>query len=639
MFVLVNQKGPDGLPMVRLLAESGPLQGKMFKIKGTRAQVGSAPGNEVLIPLPNIAGHHFDIELQGENVILHDRGSEAGTIVNEQPVAGSVYLQHGDKITFGMTASAAGASPFAANPGLQEIFISEQSVNPFDDDVRTILGSPLARWGSDQPPAAPPIRANLGPPPGGPAGFNATILPPSQPDQNTWRQRKLEVMLAVGKALSRPEDIASKIDKVLELLFDTMDIDRAAVLVLPGDAESQQKEQDDAVKVLGSMAPQYDEGTDRVQIGVWSFSWHAYRDKQGSTDPLPLSSTVIDKVLKDAVAVMTQDAQAEDWLDSARSVFGQAIRTCICTPLKTSNGMLGVLYADSSRTSTPFSRDDMEFFTAYSNQAAVAIENTRLLQVALQKERMEQDLRVAKRIQRWLLPQQSPTLHGFELAGDSHAMEDVGGDYFDYIMLDDRHLALVVADVSGHGISSALVMTMTRSILRGSLMPGLAPADVLMRVNTLVSDDMISRMFVTMMLAVVDLGTGQVVFSNAGHNPPLVYRAHSQQVEMLVPEGRRIGPLGMSRWARLKPQYQNQQVMLHPGDMLCLYTDGFPEATNPAGEEMDIQPLQEVMAYYAQYPASVVLQQAFVRLHHFMAGSPSSDDTTAIILKRTYPQA
>lgn len=636
MFVLVNQKGPDGLPMVRLLAESGPLQGKMFKLKGQRAQVGSAPSNEVHIPLPNIAANHFDIEVQGDNIVLHDRGSQGGTIVNEQPVSGSIYLQHGDKIAFGAVASAGGISisPFAASPQMQEIFLSEQSVNPVDDDVMTILGSPLARWGSSQPPPQP--KANLRPPPG-PPGMNATVLPASQPEpQSAWRQRKLEVMLAVGKALSRPEDISKKIDRVLELLFDTMDIDRAAVLVLSNDTEEQQKEQDEAVKVLGSMAPQYDEGADRVQIGAWSFSWHAYRDKQGSTEPLPLSSTVIDKVLKDAVAVMTQDAQAEDWLDSARSVFGQAIRTCICTPLKTSSGVLGVLYADSSRTSTPFSRDDMEFFTAFSNQAAVAIENTRLLHVALQKERMEQDLRVAKRIQQWLLPQQSPSLYGFELAGNSLAMEDVGGDYFDYIMLDEKHLALVVADVSGHGISSALVMTMTRSILRGSLMPGLTPADILMRVNTLVSDDMITRMFVTMMLAVVDLETGHIVFSNAGHNPPLVYRAYAQQVETLVPEGRRIGPLGMSRWARLKPEYQNQQTVLHPGDILCLYTDGFPEATNPAGEEMDIQPLEEVLAYYAQYPASTVLQQAFVRLHHFMAGSPSSDDTTAIILKRTH---
>ena len=91
----------------------------------------------------------------------------------------------------------------------------------------------------------------------------------------------------------------------------------------------------------------------------------------------------------------------------------------------------------------------------------------------------------------------------------------------------------------------------------------------------------------------------------------------------------------MSRWARLKPKYVDQHDALYPGDILCLYTDGFPEAMNPAGDEMELEPLKQVIAYHAQYPANTILQQAFVSLHHFRAGSSSTDDTTAIVLKRT----
>lgn len=631
MFVVVHQRGPDGRPMLRLLVESGPLQGKMFKLSGSRSSVGKAPDNVVPLPLPQIADYHFDIEIVGEQILLRDRSSGMGTWVNDQPVD-VIELKHGDRIALGQSEVHHGAnaapsvvpsSPFAAAPGIQEIFLAEHSVNLAIDDVRTVLGSPLARWGTTQPPQP---RQSLRPPPG-----SATSPAPTS-EQANWQQRKLEVLLAVGKALSRPEEISEKIGRVLELLFDTMDIDRAAILVLATEGESQQEEE--SSRSWGSVGQQ-DGQKQQIHIGTWTFSWSAYRDQQGAAEPMPLSSTVIQKVLTDAVAVMTQDAQAEDWLDGARSVFGQAIRTCICTPLKTATGVLGVLYVDSARTSHPFRRDDMEFFTAFSNQAAIAIENTRLLQAALQKERMQQDLRVAKRIQRWLFPREVPTLPGYELAGDSLAMEEVGGDYFDYILLDARRLALVVGDVSGHGISSALVMTMTRSILRGSLVAHtqiISPADILQRVNQLVSDDMMTRMFVTMLLLIIDLETGQFIFSNAGHNPPLLFRSHAKQMQLM--EVKRSGPLGMSRWARLKPVYENHQDVLYPGDILCIYTDGFPEATNPAGEEMGLQPLQDVIAYHALYPSTTILRQAFVRLHHFMAGSSSTDDTTAIILKR-----
>ena len=641
MLVFIQQKGPDGTYITRLLAESGPMRGKMFRIKASRVAIGSGDNNQIILPLPEIDTLHAEIDLRGATPMLRNRSQRGGVLVNDKAVKESP-LKHGDRIAFqGETAPQAAKN----NPAKKDILITQRAVVPVSDDVRTMLGSPMARWGagavragSGQPKVRPAARPNMPARPvanytpqqrdealgtevmtgftmaqwGGAAGTpRAQPAPAPQPPpqaqpapEDAFKQKKFEIMLAIGKALSRPEDISKKVERVLELLFDTMDIDRAAILVLEDDSGKENLE----------------------------FTWTSYRDKHGPTDTLDLSSTIIKKVLEEEVAVLTQDAQSEDWLDGARSVFGQAIRTCICTPLKTSSGVLGVLYADSARTSHPFSGDDMEFFTAFSNQGAIAIENARLLRVALEKERLEQDMRLARRIQRTLFPRKLPPLSGYQLAGDSNAMDQVGGDYFDYLLLERNLLALVVGDVSGHGISSALVMTMTRSILRGSLLPEHTPAQILQRVNHLVSEDMVTRMFVTMVLVMVDLDTGRFVYSSAGHNPLLKYSAHEQKTgPLLKPRG---GPLGMSRWARLKPKYKDIEGQLLPGDVLFLYTDGLEEAANPTGEQFEEERLRLALHKYALYPPEDQLKGIFKEVDDFCQGVPIGDDTTGIILKR-----
>jgi serine phosphatase RsbU (regulator of sigma subunit) len=606
MFVFIQQKGPDGRPMTRLMGESAPMMGRILKLEPPRVVVGKAEDCDIRVPLAHIAPHHFELTFHDNQVTLRDRSEGLGTLVNDEPIS-ETTLTHGMRIGFAQATSPqetghlqVGSAPSTPHIGIgpgseRSILLSERSIGPVFDDVRSVMGAGASKWGaSKHRPPAPKLH-----PPGGVQV--ATLQPPEN-----WQQRKLEVLLAVGKALSRPEEIEQKVFRVLDLLFETMDIDRAAILVL---------------------------GQDDKPEEATSFVWSAYRDRQGPTDTMELSSTIIDKVLKESVAVMTQDAQAEDWLDGARSILGQAIRTCICTPLKTANSTLGVLYADSSRTSSPFSQSDMEFFTAFSNQAAIAIENARLLRLAIERERLEQDLRVARRIQRSLYPKQVPHLPGYSLAGDSIAMDDVGGDYFDYVPLDEHHVALVVGDVSGHGISAALIMTMTRSILRASLQFAQTPGDVLLRVNQLVSEDMITRMFVTMLLLILDTRTGMYVYANAGHNAPIQYFANQRTTAEI--EGAKGGPLGMSRWARLKPKYENTSGQLQPGDALCLYTDGFTEATNAQGELLEMQRFQHAISGVAhQDDAKHAITQLFDSMHQFRGDAPVTDDTTAILLKR-----
>ncbi len=605
MFVFIQQRGPDGRPMTRLLAEHGPFAGRVFRLESAVFSVGQSDENDLVLPFEGVAPRHIELRVQEGEVSL--RALEGQVRVNDLPVQ-EATLKHGDRIGLALSSQQAEASrsPSAKTSDSGSggsIFLASQEVRPLTDDVRTLIGS--TRWGAvGSMPSASLSR------PGLPAPPRVAV------DTRSPQERMLEILLAVSKALSKPEAIEKKVHRVLELLFDTMEIDRAALLIL--DPQSQ------AVDA----AERYAKSETRDQ----AFHWSAFRDRNGPTEAVALSSTIVARVLRDEKAILTQDAQREDWLDGARSVLGQAIRTCICTPLKTANSVLGVLYADSHRpASSSFTKQDLDFFTAFANQAASSIENARLLQIALEKERFEQDIRLAQQIQRSLFPKEIPQLLHFQLVGESMAMEQVGGDYFDYLMLDEDRLALVVADVSGHGVSSGLVMAMTRSVLRASLPSASSPAQVLQRVNQLVSEDMLPRMFVTMLLVILDVRSGRFVFASAGHDPLLHFQAETNRVQRLKAKG---GPLGMSRWARLKPHYQDVEGELLPHDCLLLYTDGITETADDAGNQFELERLEALLQAYHQKPAEAILAQVFLATARFRGPLPPQDDCTMILLKR-----
>lgn len=427
------------------------------------------------------------------------------------------------------------------------------------------------------------------------------------------QERILEILLAVGKALSQPEDITAKIERIVGLLFEVMAIDRAAVLILKPEHQAK----DLAIS----------DGLDVFQL----FQGSVYRHRSGSSEAVRVSSTVIRKVLSEKMTVLTQDAQQEDWLDGARSVFGQAIRMCICTPLQTAQGTLGVLYADSTQaTLARWPREEVELFSAFAAQAAIALHNARLLQDALQRERVHQDLEVARRIQRMLLPEKVPPIPGYEIAGDSQSMEAVGGDYFDVHLVDPTTLALLVGDVSGHGVASSLVMTMTRSILRASLSPQRPPSEILQHANALLSEDMLPRMFVTLLLVLIELPTGRVSWSSAGH-VPLLHLTEQGQIHAFEQKAQ---PLGMSRWARIKPIYRTFDFNLAPGDLLLLYSDGLLEAANPQGDLFEMQRLQAAFRRVAHAPASAILHGLRQAVQDFCAEAAPNDDVTSLVLRR-----
>lgn len=246
---------------------------------------------------------------------------------------------------------------------------------------------------------------------------------------------------------------------------------------------------------------------------------------------------------------------------------------------------------------------------------------------------MRRDLAVARDIQRRLLPTRSPQLEGFDIVGMNRPADQTGGDYYDWQALPDGRLAVVLADVSGHGIGPALVMAVCRAYARAAVPLVPEPAQLLARLNTLLHDDLPSDRFITFALAVLEKG-GNAQLISAGHGPTLLYRAGTRDVIQFGGDGMPLGVMPSEQYGPTTP------LTLDAGDVLVMLTDGFFEWQRGAdGEPFGIPRLCEALAANAAGDAQTILNAIDERVRAFCSDSPQADDMTAIVVKRTAPAA
>jgi serine phosphatase RsbU (regulator of sigma subunit) len=255
------------------------------------------------------------------------------------------------------------------------------------------------------------------------------------------------------------------------------------------------------------------------------------------------------------------------------------------------------------------------------------------LLLALEKEkserllrRIEKDLAEAAEIQKRLLPAESPRFEGFDMAGANIPCYEVGGDYYDFVPIDADRLGVVIADVSGKGISAALLMASLRSALLAEVQPGFDIAVMTGRLNDFVHRSTDSKSFITFFFGELDRRTGEFRYINAGHNPPFVAR-NGGGFEALGSSG---FPLGMFPGAR----YEAGAVRLEPGDIAVLYTDGIPEARNEEGEEYTEERFRSSVAGNRVLPAGDLCQKVLADIHSYAAVGQPCDDITLVVVKR-----
>ncbi len=348
---------------------------------------------------------------------------------------------------------------------------------------------------------------------------------------------------------------------------------------------------------------------------------------------LRISSHVRDLVIQEKRSLLVRDAMTDSALAAHASIMLSQIRSMMAVPLQTKDRVIGLIYLDSSHFVKEFTKQDLSLLTVMANMAAVRIENARLAEVEEAERLRARELEHAAMIQRSMLPSRFPPFPDrtdFELHAAMVPAKEVGGDLFDFFLLDPDRLAFVVGDVSGKGVPAALFMAIARTLLRAAAHHQASPGACLTYMNQSLVEQRASGMFVTLFYGILNTRTGALEYSNAGHNPPYAYSPDGQ----LRALAQRCGPmLGVFEGF----QYPSRSAELGPGEGVLVFTDGVTEACNKNGEFYEESRLEAYLAAHASRPVDELVRGLHAEVERFEAGSPRADDITVLALRRREP--
>ncbi len=339
--------------------------------------------------------------------------------------------------------------------------------------------------------------------------------------------------------------------------------------------------------------------------------------------PVPLNASRIDQEVMQGGTIYIRDIRTDDRLLYPREMAAEGVRSLLVIPLRVKNRPIGVLrmYAAQERN---FDETDLQLAEVIAAQSAIAVENARLYQDALTKERLERELKLAAQIQSHLLPKTSPELPGLDIAAASLPCRAVGGDFFDFLSLANGHTGIVIADVCGKSVGGALLMAATRSSVRVQAEHILQPAELVERLNRSLVRDTRPAEFVTLLYGVLDAKGRSLTYTNAGHNPGLLYR--DGEVLKLATGGMVCGVIEPT-------PYEQETTKLRQGDILVLYTDGLNEARNVDEELFGLERLHAIVAEHPEEPATDLLQRIVGAVQQFSRPREQSDDLTIVLIK------
>lgn len=355
-------------------------------------------------------------------------------------------------------------------------------------------------------------------------------------------------------------------------------------------------------------------------------------DQETIDDPqFQISRGVVERVAEEGRPMLTSDAQTDDRLSLRMSVLSLGLRSILCVPLKLKDQVTGVVYVDNRLQSGVFVQDDLELLTAIASSAAIALENARLYEVAVEKGRMEQELQMAHAVQASLLPAQTPQFPGWEFAARWQPAREVSGDFYDFVPTHGGQLALLIADVVGKGMPAALFMALSRTILRASVGDAPSLAEGMARANRLVCADAAEGMFVTVFCALLSPEAGEVIYVNAGHNPPLLCRQSDDAAAQSLTE---LRPTGMALGVLEAFPFEQRSVHLEPGDCLLLYTDGVPDATSAEAQRFELERVRRLIMEHRTESAMNIVAALEGAIREFTGAMPQFDDIAIMIAKR-----
>ncbi len=344
-------------------------------------------------------------------------------------------------------------------------------------------------------------------------------------------------------------------------------------------------------------------------------------------DGFQISKTVRERVLNKKESLLVRDAQLDSALRQHMSIVEQKVRSMMAVPLQTNDRVIGLIYVDSPHLIREFSREDLNLLTVMANVAAIRIEHARLNEIEEAERAMAKDMQQAALIQQGLLPAKPPITSGLDLGGKTTACRTVGGDYYDYLKFPDGRIGLLVGDVAGKGMPAALLMSSLQARVQVLFEDADDLAKKIGRLNKAVTANCPANRFITLFMGILDPATGELVYTNAGHNPPVVVRADGTFELLKGAGGVILGILPMA-------VYQEARVTLNPGDTLVLFSDGVTEAADPNDVEFGEDRLGELVASMKGCRAEEIVQAIHEAVTAFTQGAPAADDITVVVGRR-----
>ena len=441
-------------------------------------------------------------------------------------------------------------------------------------------------------------------PPEGTRIFSARELsdiktkPSIDPEELQKQNRVLEVLSQAARSLLAHRPLPELFEQVLDLLFAAVPAERGAVILIEGLPPEQ------VVK--------------------------ASRSRGGQAPLTKVSRSISRRVLERRETMLLPNLMEDAAFSTQDSILSTGIRSALCAPLwftsatGEQDAVIGLVYLDSLAMTRPFNEEDARIVTALANVAAAKIENVRLLEQSMEMRRLEEDMRVAAEIQRGLLPESAPVVSGYGVVGFNQPCRTVGGDYYDFALLQGC-LLLALGDVSGKGTGAALLMTVLRAAVRG-LWSDASISEAVSRINSTVCQNVTSGKYVTFFMARLEPETGRVSYVNAGHNPPLLVRGNGS-VETLGEGGMVLGLFDSI-------PYAEGGAELRAGDTLLIFSDGVTETFSAQGDEFGDEKLAAVAVRGRGLDAAGLQTEILRELEAFAAGTKATDDRTLIVLKR-----
>jgi phosphoserine phosphatase RsbU/P len=524
---------------------------------------GAETGNHLQLSDRRISRNCAAMVMEANKHYVEDRGQRRGLFVNGQKVE-SRQLQDGDIITFGVEDS------------YEIIYRSAAPIG--DQSIPNLLTRMEHITGSD-------VVASAG-----------------------ARLSKLDQLLAATALLHSQLPLDEVLGMMLDHAISVMDADRGVLL------EADEK------------------GALHVRLARRSGGLRL------PPESLAPSQTAIQLALRKHEAVITEDlAQAEVDLQAAQSIIAQRLRAVVVIPLyafshaKTDESIinvkqgqfLGVLYLDSRRPAA-FSKLDRQLLDAFTDQAASILDNARLVARERERQRMEQEINIARDIQQALLPKNFGDYAHLAVAGCNFPCLSVGGDYFDVFPLDDRRTAFLIADVSGKGLGAALLTQLLQGALSGMTL-GNDPARLFNHLNRFLCDRPEVGRYATMFFGILD-DKGSLDYINAGHPSPILIRRNGNADEAFT-EG--SFPVGLVPEA----EYCSACVKLEPGDTLVLFSDGVTEAMDPQEELFGVPRLKQFLIGRNETPLDELQKLLLEAVENFARGASQADDLTLLLVR------